>query len=79
MKDLLDIRIIPRDMEKNCNSSSCRLDGCPLAYSYVPYQTYETPYGKEKALMVGTIFPSLNKPFGVYGNEFKTKDGVLKL
>lgn len=79
MKDLLDIRIVPRDTENNCKSSFCNLDGCLLAYSYVPYQRYEHPYSKEKALTVGTIFSSLNKPFGVYGKEFSSKDGALKL
>lgn len=67
MKDLLDIQIIPNRISSDCNS----LDDMPLAYSYVPYQSFEQPYDKEKALKVGTIFPSLNKSLGVYGKEFQ--------
>lgn len=75
MKDLLDIQIIPRDTSYDCNQNN----EWPLAYSYVPYQRFETPYTKEKALSAGTIFPSLNKPLGVYGKEFSEKAGVRKL
>ena len=67
MKDLLDIQIIPRDMSNGC----CTIDDMLLAYSYVPYQSFESPYDKEKALKAGTVFPSLNKPLGVYRKEFK--------
>lgn len=35
----------------------------PLAMAYVPYQTWEKPYSENKALEVGTIFPSLDLPF----------------
>lgn len=75
MKDLLDIQIIPR--MTSYDSDMC--DNLPLAYSYVPYQRYETPYNKEKALCVGTVFPGLNKPFGVYGKEFSKKAGVREI
>ena len=71
MKDLLDIQILPYDATDKCHS----IDSMPLAYAYVPYQMYETPYCKEKALKVGTVFPSLNKPLGVYGNEFRDREG----
>ena len=74
MKDLLDIQIIPNEFSNDCYS----LDDMPIAYSYVPYQSFELPYNKEKALKVGTIFPSLNKPLGVYGKEFSKKWGVDK-
>ena len=75
MKDLLNIEIIPREEYMVCSAD---LENLPLAYAYVPYQRYETPYDKETALKVGTIFPSLNKPLGVYGKEFKSREGVLK-
>ena len=71
MKDLLDIQIIPNNILNDCYS----IDDMPLAYSYVPYQSFELPYNKEKALKAGTIFPSLNKPLGVYGKEFSKKVG----
>ena len=35
----------------------------PVAMSYVPYQTWETPYEHDVALHRGTIFRSLDKPF----------------
>jgi len=73
MKDLLDIEIMPRAFSDGC--STC-LNDLPIAYAYVPYQKFETPYDKETALKVGTIFPSLNKPLGIYGKEFKIKVGA---
>ena len=75
MKDLLDTIIISNDKTDNCTT----IDNLPIAYSYVPYQRFETPYEKDKALKVGTIFPSLNKPLGVYGKEFSGKVGGCKL
>lgn len=75
MKDLLDIQIVPREIMGGCSSE---LEDLPLAYAYVPYQRYEKPYDKETALRVGTIFPSLNKPLGVYGKEFGERRGVIK-
>jgi hypothetical protein len=75
MKDLLDIQIIPMGSSYNCD----RCNDLPLAYSYVPYQSFEKTYNKEKALSVGTVFPSLNKPLGVYGKEFSEMAGVKKL
>ena len=67
MKDLLDIQIFPIETSREC---ACGLENLPLAYAYVPYQQFEKPYSKEMALKAGTIFPSLNKPLGVYGKEF---------
>lgn len=75
MKDLLDIQVISDNKPGSCMA----IDDMPLAYSYVPYQRFETPYEKEKALKVGTIFPSLNKPLGVYGKEFFQKAGANNL
>ena len=73
MKDLLDIEIMPGITSNSC--SVC-LNDLPIAYSYVPYQKFETPYDRETALKAGTIFPSLNKPLGVYGKEFQRKAGA---
>ena len=75
MKDLLDIEI----MQGKINSQENCLDELPLAYAYVPYQKYETPYNMENSLKYGTAFPKLNKPMGVYGNEFNMKAGATKL
>lgn len=71
MKDLLDIQGISCDNTPNIDC----LSSLPLAYAYVPYQHYEKPMSKEESLRYGTIFPRLNKPFGVYGNEFGVKEG----
>ena len=75
MKDLLDIEI----MHSNMNPQEKCLDELPLAYAYVPYQKYETPYSMADALKYGTAFPKLNKPMGIYGNEFNMKAGAIKL
>ena len=75
MKDLLDIEMINSNMalQEKC------LDELPLAYSYVPYQKFETPYNMTDAFKYGTVFPKLNKPMEVYGKEFNMKAGADKL
>ena len=75
MKDLLDIEM----MQGNMNYQEKCLDELPLAYAYVPYQKYETPYDMETSLKYGTIFPKLNNPIEVYGKEFNKKAGAIKL
>ena len=75
MKDLLDMKFVANDPE----DTVCRMEKYPLAYAYVPYQTFETPYSKSESLKNGTIFPSLNKPLGVYGKEFCGKEEIKKL
>lgn len=40
-----------------------------LGYAFVPVQTFNDIYSPGEGLMAGTIFPELNKPFGVYGAE----------
>lgn len=35
----------------------------PLAMAYVPMQMWNNTYDLDKALMVGTLFPCLDKPF----------------
>lgn len=42
----------------------------PLAMSYVPYQEWEETYKENKALEVGTIFPSLNLPYSQDSGRF---------
>ncbi len=39
------------------------LDRLPLGISYVPMQSWSTPYDGLQALSSGTIFPELNLPF----------------
>ena len=74
MKDLIDMQLILPEETASCGI----YDNYPLAYAYVPYQKYEVPYSKEKALERGTAFASLDKPLGVYGREFNTNEGVRK-
>lgn len=38
-------------------------DGYALAMAYVPWQHFNDVYEPDKALLVGTIFPELDKPF----------------
>ena len=75
MKDLLVIE----NMKDNTKQSYDCLEDLPLAYAYVPYQSFETPYDMEKSFKYGTVFPKLNKPMEVYGKEFNKKDGAIKL
>lgn len=42
-----------------------------LAIATVPMQQWEEPYQPSQALLCGTIFPSLNKPFYKTGGEFR--------
>lgn len=39
------------------------VDQMPLAMAYVPMQKYDVTYDPCKALMLGTAFPELCKPF----------------
>lgn len=38
-------------------------DDWKLAMAYVPWQTFKEPYEPARALVIGTIFPELDKPF----------------
>lgn len=44
-----------------------------VGYAYVPIQIAEPRnlYSVSDALMYGTVFPILNKPFGVYGKQYE--------
>lgn len=50
------------EMKKN-NAMPCDIDGMSVAMAYVPWQTFTKSYEPQKALMIGTIFPELDKPF----------------
>lgn len=51
------------DTEKACNNISRLPEEMPIAMAYVPYQMWDEPYETDVALMRGTIFPELDKPF----------------
>jgi len=40
-----------------------------MAKAYVPYQIYSLKYSLEQALMVGTLFPELVKPWPAFYYE----------
>lgn len=40
-----------------------------LAIATVPMQPWEQPYSPDKALAEGTIFPCLDKPFFIGGEQ----------
>ncbi len=42
---------------------------CSVGYAFVPVQTINEIYPPKEGLEAGTIFPELDKPFGVYGAE----------
>ena len=55
---------MPRPMEE------CRMQ-MQVAMAYVPWLEFHTVYEPEKALMVGTIFPELDKPFWGRGGRMR--------
>ena len=48
----------------------------PEGYAYVPTQTANDRnlYSPQMGLMRGTIFPTLDLPLGVYGNQVLTRE-----
>ncbi len=48
----------------------------PIGYAYVPYQqaSDRNLYSPEMGLERGTIFPLLDLPLGVYGNQSLTME-----
>ncbi len=52
------------------------LEGMEVAMAYVPWQHFSTIYEPDKALMVGTIFPELNRPF--LGASCSCKGGGMR-
>ena len=49
------------------SGSEC-INSMPLAYCYVPMQSFRLLYEPEKALCRGTLFEELDLPLGVYKN-----------
>ena len=50
----------PREKNSRGNTGNHSL---ALAMAYVPMQCLKNAYSLEKALMAGTLFPELDKPF----------------
>ncbi len=69
MKDIMDF--ITNDYDE----CTC-LNKLPLAYSYTPMQELDSLYSYEDGLNNGTMFPELNMPLGVYGNNFGKREGM---
>ena len=70
----MDINEMLEMQAGNSNCSENLPKNLPLAYAYVPMQVLCKVYDYSDALKNGTVFPSLNKPLGVYGEEFKVCD-----
>ncbi len=74
MKDIMDF-LTPAEPDAPGNAEKCLcLNKLPLAYSYTPMQELCDLYDYDEALKNGTVFPELNLPFGVYGNNFCKKE-----
>ena len=53
-----------------CSSNEdASLGSRPLAYAYVPIQSFRMLYSPEEALKHATLFEELYKPMEVYGRE----------
>ena len=52
-------------IETDSNETAFRRAGMELAQAYVPFQTFraENLYSPEEALLKGTIFPELYRPY----------------
>lgn len=59
------------NMTNVANNSCSSLSDKAIAMAYVPWQMFQSVYDLETALMVGTIFPELNKPFRSYTGGMK--------
>ena len=62
MQTLLQMNISDDEMQKAQSQSEINPNRM-IGMCYVPMQVWETPYDSTTAYHVGTIFPSLNKPF----------------
>ena len=51
----------PVSQNQHCSVDNC--ENFPIAMAYVPWQCFDSVYDLDKAFRLGTIFPSLDKPF----------------
>ncbi len=59
-------RIAKMEHKRHCVTSALPVEP-QVAMAYVPFQLDKTAYTPEKALLEGTLFTTLNKPF--YGRS----------
>lgn len=60
----MPVRPMPAyNMPRSCNIKNDPLANMPVGMAYVPWQFFQEVYEPDKALLYGTIFPELNKPF----------------
>ena len=59
----------PKETPRSAGCDGDALNGLPLAYAYVPIQSWRMLYSPDVALVRGTMFEDLDKPMEVYGNE----------
>ena len=77
MKDIMDFLDTMAAEKPSSGNKGCSLSDLPIAYSYTPMQEIDTLYSYADGLKNGTMFPELNLPLGVYGNNFCAKKEVL--
>lgn len=59
-------RLIPDTDSNVCRPGECvSSQNAKVAMGYVPWQEWECTYPLDKALFIGTVFPSLDKPFEI--------------
>ena len=65
MDELIKIYpLIPPGLMRAQTADKCEdIDDMPIAMAYVPRQSWDEVYEKDKGFMRGTIFPKLDKPF----------------
>ncbi len=66
-RDIMPLERMPMparpNPQPNNRFGATPLDKLPLTMAYVPMQPYGTAYEPDVALMNGTLFPSIDKPF----------------
>ena len=51
------------EVRERSNFSTTPLDMLPLTMTYTPMQRFGEIYNEDEALMRGTLFPDIDKPF----------------
>lgn len=59
----LKFKDFEKERARNLKFSRIPLDDLPLAMSYTPMQCFDESYNPNEALLRGTLFPELDKPF----------------
>lgn len=64
MEEIINLFDTPhRNSEDGENFENTKLRDLPLTMVYAPMQPFGKSYGTQEALMAGTLFPDIDKPF----------------